>query len=68
MMDERGVVIVPGPFQGLDRFEARPALLAALAVRWPGGRPSSARTCTPWDTAAGAAPRSRSRGSRCSGS
>jgi valyl-tRNA synthetase len=30
IMDERGVVTVPGPFQGLDRFEARPAVLAAL--------------------------------------
>ncbi|HET9894161.1 MAG TPA: valine--tRNA ligase, partial [Streptosporangiaceae bacterium] len=30
IMDERGVVTVPGPFEGLDRFEARPAVLAAL--------------------------------------
>ncbi|HEX9065059.1 MAG TPA: valine--tRNA ligase [Streptosporangiaceae bacterium] len=30
VMDERGVVTAPGPFQGLDRFEARPAVLAAL--------------------------------------
>jgi valyl-tRNA synthetase len=30
VMDERGVITVPGPFQGLDRFEARPAVLAAL--------------------------------------
>jgi valyl-tRNA synthetase len=30
MMDERAVVTVPGPFEGLDRFEARPAILAAL--------------------------------------
>ena len=30
MMDERGVVTVPGPFEGLDRFEARPAVTAAL--------------------------------------
>src|SRR3954469_4300988 len=30
MMDERGNVTVPGPFQGLDRFEARPAVTAAL--------------------------------------
>src|SRR3954465_3072486 len=30
MMDERANVVVPGPFQGLDRFEARPAVTAAL--------------------------------------
>jgi valyl-tRNA synthetase len=30
IMDERGVITVPGPFQGLDRFEARPAVVAAL--------------------------------------
>ncbi|MQA60900.1 MAG: valine--tRNA ligase [Actinophytocola sp.] len=30
MMDERAVVTVHGPFQGLDRFEARPAVVAAL--------------------------------------
>src|SRR5204863_127543 len=30
MMDERGIVTVPGPFEGLDRFEARPAVTAAL--------------------------------------
>jgi valyl-tRNA synthetase len=30
MMDERAVVTVPGPFEGLDRFEARPAVVAAL--------------------------------------
>ncbi len=30
VMDERGVVTAPGPFEGLDRFEARPAVLAAL--------------------------------------
>jgi valyl-tRNA synthetase len=30
MMDERGVITVPGPFEGLDRFEARPAVVAAL--------------------------------------
>jgi valyl-tRNA synthetase len=30
VMDERGVITVPGPFQGLDRFEARPAVIAAL--------------------------------------
>jgi valyl-tRNA synthetase len=30
VMDERAVITAPGPFQGLDRFEARPAVLAAL--------------------------------------
>ncbi|MFC0038606.1 valine--tRNA ligase [Actinomadura rayongensis] len=30
VMDERGVITEPGPFQGLDRFEARPAVVAAL--------------------------------------
>jgi valyl-tRNA synthetase len=30
VLDERGVVTVPGPFQGLDRLEARPAVVAAL--------------------------------------
>jgi valyl-tRNA synthetase len=30
IMDERAVVTAPGPFQGLDRFEARPAIVAAL--------------------------------------
>ncbi len=30
IMDERGVITAHGPFQGLDRFEARPAVLDAL--------------------------------------
>jgi valyl-tRNA synthetase len=30
VLDERGVVTAHGPFQGLDRFEARPAIVAAL--------------------------------------
>jgi valyl-tRNA synthetase len=30
VMDERGVITAGGPFLGLDRFEARPAVLAAL--------------------------------------
>jgi valyl-tRNA synthetase len=30
IMDEHGVVTAPGPFEGLDRFEARPAIVAAL--------------------------------------
>ena len=30
IMDERGVITVTGPFEGLDRFEARPSVVAAL--------------------------------------
>jgi valyl-tRNA synthetase len=30
VMDERGMITAHGPFQGLDRFEARPAVVAAL--------------------------------------
>jgi valyl-tRNA synthetase len=30
IMDERGVITAAGPFQGLDRYEARPAIVAAL--------------------------------------
>jgi valyl-tRNA synthetase len=30
IMDERANIIVKGPFEGLDRFEARPAVVAAL--------------------------------------
>lgn len=30
VMDERAVITAPGPFQGLDRFEARSAIVAAL--------------------------------------
>jgi valyl-tRNA synthetase len=30
IMDERAVITVPGPFEGLDRYEARPAVVAAL--------------------------------------
>ncbi|HLZ37795.1 MAG TPA: valine--tRNA ligase [Mycobacteriales bacterium] len=30
ILDERGVISAHGPFQGLDRFEARPAVVAAL--------------------------------------
>jgi valyl-tRNA synthetase len=30
ILDERGVITAPGPFEGLDRFEARPAIVAAL--------------------------------------
>ncbi len=30
ILDEHGVITVPGPFQGLDRFEARPTIVRAL--------------------------------------
>jgi len=30
VMDSRGVITTAGPFEGLDRFEARPAVVAAL--------------------------------------
>ncbi len=30
IMNERAEITVPGPFEGLDRFEARPAVVAAL--------------------------------------
>jgi valyl-tRNA synthetase len=30
IMDERGIITARGPFEGLDRFEARPAVTAAL--------------------------------------
>ena len=30
ILDERGIITAHGPFQGLDRFEARPAVVAAL--------------------------------------
>ncbi len=33
IMDERAVVTVPGPFEGLDRYEARPAIVAALRAQ-----------------------------------
>ena len=33
IMDERGVITAHGPYQGLDRFEARPAIVAALRAQ-----------------------------------
>ncbi|WP_317493665.1 valine--tRNA ligase [Haloechinothrix sp. LS1_15] len=33
IMDERAVITASGPFEGLDRFEARPAVVAALRER-----------------------------------
>ena len=66
VMDERGVITAPGPFRDLDRFEARPAVLAALRAE---GRIVAERRpyCTRSGTARAAAPLS-SRGCRSSGS
>ncbi|GGN87014.1 valine--tRNA ligase [Actinoplanes lobatus] len=33
IMDERAIITVPGPFEGLDRYEARPAIVAALRAQ-----------------------------------
>jgi valyl-tRNA synthetase len=33
VLDERGIVTAHGPFEGLDRFEARPAVVAALRAQ-----------------------------------
>ncbi|HSV65754.1 MAG TPA: valine--tRNA ligase, partial [Mycobacteriales bacterium] len=33
VLDERGLITAHGPFQGLDRFEARPAVVAALRAQ-----------------------------------
>ncbi|MDA8318658.1 MAG: valine--tRNA ligase [Actinomycetota bacterium] len=33
IMDERGTITASGPFESLDRFEARPAVLAALRAQ-----------------------------------
>ncbi|WP_213454082.1 valine--tRNA ligase [Rhizomonospora bruguierae] len=33
IMDERGVITARGPFEGLDRYEARPAIVAALRAQ-----------------------------------
>ncbi len=33
VMDERGIITAHGPFLGLDRFEARPAVVAALRAQ-----------------------------------
>ena len=66
IMDERGVITAHGPFVGLDRFEARPAVRRRCGKR-AGSSPSGGPTCTRSGTAAGAA-RPSSRGCRCSGS
>jgi valyl-tRNA synthetase len=33
IMDEQGVITAHGPYEGLDRFEARPAIVAALRAQ-----------------------------------
>jgi valyl-tRNA synthetase len=33
IMDDRGVITAHGPYQGLDRYEARPAIVAALRAQ-----------------------------------
>jgi valyl-tRNA synthetase len=33
IMDERAAITAPGPFEGMDRFEARPAVVAALRAQ-----------------------------------
>lgn len=66
IMDERGVITAPGPFQGLDRYEARRRSSRRCASR-VGSWPRSGRTCTRWGTARGAR-RQSSRACRCSGS
>jgi valyl-tRNA synthetase len=48
VMDERGVISVHGPFHGLDRFEARPAVVAALREQ---GR--IVKEVRPWEHAVG---------------
>ena len=42
MLDERGVITAHGPFTGLDRFEARPAVTAALRELGPDRRREAA--------------------------
>ena len=42
IMDETGNITVPGPFEGLDRFEARPAVVAGAARRGPDRRREAA--------------------------
>ena len=42
VLDERGVVTAPGPFQGLDRFEARPAVVRRAARAGPDRRREAA--------------------------
>ena len=66
VLDERGNITANGPFLGLDRFEARPAVVAA-----PQNKGASSRRKRPYLHSVGHAfavtPSSRS-GCRCSGS
>ena len=66
-MDERGVITAPGPFEGLDRFEARAGRACRRCAKRAGSSPRSGPTCTRSGTARAATPWS-SRGCRCSGS
>ena len=57
VLDERGNITANGPFLGLDRFEARPAVVAALREQG-GSSPESGPTFTPSATALAATPSS----------
>ena len=61
IMDEHGVITAHGPFQGLDRFEARPAVVRALRENGPDRRrgpslPARGRALQPLRHHRGAAP------------
>ena len=66
IMDGRGDHHRHGPFEGLDRFEARAAIVAALRARGPDRRGEAAVPAHRRALRARAA-RSSSRGCRCSG-
>ena len=66
-MDERGVITAPGPFEGLDRFEARPAVRRRAARGRPDRRREAALRARGRALLALRHHRS-SRGCRCSGS
>jgi valyl-tRNA synthetase len=66
VMDERGVITAHGPFQGLDRFEARSAIVAALRADGRIVAEKRPYVHTRWATAR-AARRPLSRGCPCSG-
>ena len=59
IMDERGVITAHGPFQGLDRFEARPAIVAALRAAGPDRRREAAVRALASGTARAARPTDR---------
>jgi len=64
ILDEHANITVHGPFLGMDRFEARPAVVAAL--REDGRIVARSSCCARWATAPAATPW-WSRGCRCSG-